>query len=193
MSVRQNHLSDERIVELCLAEGHDLAGNEHLQACAACGARQTEVAALLEEISAAAVDEADAVFTPERLARQQARILQRIEQDGRPARVITFPGHVQDGPALRPKPAARWIAAAAAAGLVIGLLAGHLAHDIPGRAAAPSAVALRPATPEPGLRAVATTFSEDEFLGQIELAADSPGGFALRSLHDATPRAWEVK
>ena len=49
--------------------------------------------------------------------------------------------------------------------------------------------------PQPtGLRAVATTFSEDEFLGQIEMAPDSPGpGTALRALHDVTPRAWEVK
>jgi hypothetical protein len=40
---------------------------------------------------------------------------------------------------------------------------------------------------------VATTFSEDEFLGLIESIAESPGGDALRPLHDATPRAWEVK
>ena len=152
-------------------------------------------APLLEEISAAAAQEADAVFTPERLARQQAKILQRLEQDGRPARVITFPRHGQDPFAVRARPASRWIAVAAAAGLVVGLLAGHLAHDMPGRTAAPAAVAgARPTdAPQSALRAVATTFSEDEFLGQIELAADNVGGSSLRPLHDATPRAWEVK
>ena len=73
--------------------------------------------------------------------------------------------------------------------------------DIPGiprRMAAPAATAAsitratdagQPAT----LRAVATTFSEDEFLGQIESIAESPGGDALRPMHDVTPRAWEVK
>jgi hypothetical protein len=151
-------------------------------------------APLLDEISAAAVHEADAVFTPDRLARQQAKILHRLEQDGRPARVIAFPNHGQDPFALRARPATRWIAAAAAAGLIVGLLAGHLAHEIPGGVAAPAVAAVRPTdAPQPALRAVATTFSEDEFLGQIELAADNVGGSALRPLHDATPRAWEVK
>jgi hypothetical protein len=81
------------------------------------------------------------------------------------------------------------------AGLVIGLAAGHLQHDIPRAASAPSVPAVR-ATDAPEIRtlhAVATTFSEDEFLGQVEMAADSPGpGTALRPLHDVTPRAWEV-
>ena len=157
----------------------------------------TELAAaapLLDEISAVAAREADAVFTPERLARQQAKILQRLGQDGRPARVIAFPGHGQDPFALRTRPATRWIAVAAAAGLVVGLLAGHLAHDIPGRVAAPAVAVARPTdAPQASLRAVATTFSEDEFLGQVELAADNVGGSSLRPLHDATPRAWEVK
>jgi hypothetical protein len=156
-------------------------------------AELSAAAPLLDEISAVAVREADAVFTPERLARQQARILHRLEQDGRPARVITFPGHGQDPFASRARPASRWIAVAAAAGLVVGLLAGHLAHDMPGRTA-PAAVAARPTdAAEPALRVVATAFSEDEFLGQIELAADNVGGSSLRPLHDATPRAWEVK
>jgi hypothetical protein len=150
-------------------------------------------AALLAEISAAATAEADAVFTPERLARQQARILHRLDQDGRPGRLLAFPGHPHDTPALRPRPTSRWIAAAAAAGLVIGLLAGHLAHDMPGRAVAPDTAMRATDEPPAALRAVATSFSEDEFLGQLELAADRPGGRALLPLHNATPRAWEVE
>jgi hypothetical protein len=152
----------------------------------------TAAAGLLDEIAATARLEADAVFTPERLARQQARILQRLEQDGRPARVIAFPGYPQDGAAARVRPGTRWIAAAAAAGLIVGLLAGHLAHDMPG--GAPAATAARATdAPQSTLRAVATTFSEDEFLGQIEMATDRPGGIALLPLHNATPRAWEVE
>ena len=154
---------------------------------------RTAAASLLAEIAAAAAHEADAVFTPERLARQQAKILQRVEQDGRPGRVIVFPGHGSEAPMPRVRPATRWIAVAAAAGLVIGLLAGHLAHDMPGLTRpAPVTTAMRATDASPaGLRAVATTFSEDEFLGEIELAADQPGGIALLPLHNATPRAWE--
>jgi hypothetical protein len=148
-------------------------------------------AGLLDEIAVTATREADAVFTPERLARQQARILQRLEQDGRPGRVIAFPGHPQEGAAPRVRPATRWIAAAAAAGLLVGLLAGHLAHDLPGRTAPPANALRATDAPPTTLHAVATTFSEDEFLGQLEMAADRPGGIALLPLHNATPRAWE--
>ena len=180
-----SHLSDDELIELYLA-----GATEH--GCPACEARRADLAALMADISDAAVDEADALFPADRLARQQARILGRLEQDGRPGRVIAFPSHSPDGPLPRTRPAARWIAAAAAAGLVIGLLAGHLAHDMPGRAAAPAVGArVIDAPPQPALRAVATTFSEDEFLVQIDQAADSPGGLSLRSLHEATPRAWE--
>ena len=48
--------------------------------------------------------EADAAFPAERLARQRARILQRVDQDGRPARVIAFPaGHTHDS-CIPPRP-----------------------------------------------------------------------------------------
>ncbi len=186
MMKAHSHLSDDQLIGLCLG------GEEHpLQGCASCEARRADLAALLHEVSDAAVHRADAAFPSDRLARQQARILQRIEQDGRPGRLIAFPGHGQEAASLRVRPRTRWIAAAAVAGLVIGLLAGHLAHDIPG----PAPVAMATDAPQTAaLRAVATTFSEDEFLGQIEMVADSPGpGTALRALHDVTPRAWEVK
>ena len=189
MMKAHSHLSDDQLIELCLGEAQPVPG------CASCEARRVDLAALLHEVSDAAVQEADAAFPADRLARQHARILQRLEQDGRPGRLIAFPGYAQEPSALRVKPATRWIAAAAAAAFVIGLLAGHLAHDMPGAAAPTAPIALATDGPQPGgLRVVATTFSEDEFLGQIEMAADTPGpGTALRALHDVTPRAWEVK
>ncbi len=191
MMKAHRHLSDDQLIELCLGgSAHPVTG------CASCEARRADLAALLGEVSDAAIDEADAAFPAERLARQQARILQRLEQDGRPGRLIAFPGHAQDPAPARLRPGTRWVAAAAVAAFVIGLLAGHLVHDMPGATSTPATPVARaidsaePAT----LRAVATTFSEDEFLGQIEMAADSPGpGTALRALHDVTPRAWEVK
>jgi hypothetical protein len=190
MMKAHSHLSDDQLIELCLGGAHVVHG------CPSCETRRAALAALLDEVTAAATQEADAAFPAERLARQHARILQRVEQDGRPGRLIAFPaGYAQEPSPLRVRPRTRWIAAAAAAAFVIGLLAGHLAHDIPGRAGV-SAVPIARATdsPQGGLRAVATTFSEDEFLGQIEMAADSPGpDSALRALHDVTPRAWEVK
>jgi hypothetical protein len=190
MMKAHSHLSDDQLLELCLG-GHE----RHVADCAACEARRADLASLLHEISSAAASNADAAFPAERLARQQARILHRIEQVGRPGRIIAFPGHGQATALFRTRPRARWVAAAAVAGLVIGLAAGHLAHDIPGPISGRPvpAVHVTDALEFPTLQAVATTFSEDEFLGQVEMAADSPGpGTALRPLHDVTPRAWEV-
>jgi hypothetical protein len=179
------HLSDDELLNL-----HFAGATEH--GCSVCEQRRADLAELLAEVSTAVGEEADGHFPAERLARQQARILGRIEQDGRPGRVITFPNYGQDAFLLRGRPASRWIAAAAAAGLVIGLLAGHLAHDLPGREGAASVASAPTADLAPSaFRAVVATFSEDEFLGQLELAADSPGGITLRPLHDATPSAWE--
>jgi hypothetical protein len=188
MMKAHRHLTDDELIERCLAgETHDGDG------CGSCEARQADLATLLHEIGDSATQEADAAFSAERLSRQHARILQRIEQDGRPGRLIAFPNHGAEGVPLRARPSSRWIAAAAVAGLVIGLLAGHLAHDLPGTVN--DAPVLTRVTDASGgtLRAVATTFSEDEFLGQIESIAERPGGEALLPLHDLTPRAWEVK
>lgn len=185
-----SHLSDDQLLEACL-EGVDGRDGDH---CALCDERRARLSALLAEVHDAAVREADAMFPAERLTRQQARILQRLEQDGRPGRLIAFPGHGHEGPVGRPRPGTRWIAAAAAAGLFIGLMAGHVARDIPGRVLPQARVTVGPTdAPQPALRAVATTFSEDDFLGEVEMAADSPGGTDLRAMHDLTPRAWEVK
>lgn len=181
---QHNHLTDDQIVELCLSGAQG-------PPCAACDARLAGMTALLHDVSEAGLAAADAAFPAERLARQHARILHRLELDGRPARVLTFPGHGPEPLRLRARPATRWIAGAAAAGLIIGAVAGHLAHDVP--VASAPVLASRPQPSTLQAVAVAAPFSEDEFLGQIELAADSPGGMALRPLHDLTPAAWDVK
>jgi hypothetical protein len=196
MNMGHTHLSEERLIEVCLDVAPEAREREHLEICAECGHRRAEIARMLTDLRDAAVVEADAAFPADRLVRQQARILQRLEHEGRPARIIAFPAHGAEPSILRTRPAMRWIAGAAAAGLVIGLLAGHLAHDFSiTRPASRSqvAVAARQALPAaPTLRAVATTISEDEFLGQIELAIEGTGGTALRPLDDLTPRVWEV-
>jgi hypothetical protein len=189
----RTHLSDDRLVEVCLV-APTASEAAHLGGCEHCTARRSRLERLLRDIADAAAHEADAVFPPEKLATQQARILQRIEQDGRPARVITFPaaGAPEAAPLLRTRPTRRWVAAAAAAGLAIGLLAGHLAHDFPafGR---PSAVRPAPTrsaattVPPAALRTVAT-ISDEQFLGEMETVLAGPSLAVLRPLDDLTPR-----
>jgi len=185
------HLSDDQLLGVCLAEPLPPREQEHLQSCAACSARRHDVDTFLRDASLAAEAEADAAFPPERLAKQHARILQRLANEGRAARVIAFPGHSPEGETAKPLPRTRWLAGAAAAGLVIGLVAGHMSRDLRGvrQGASPEGVVV---TQLP-MRTGNAAFLEEELLGQIEMAVASPSGSALGTLNDLTPRAWEVK
>lgn len=188
----QSHLSDDRLMEVCIDRVPDPRERRHLESCPDCETRRADIALMLADVTDAAAVETDAAFSAERLARQQARILHRLEHDGRPGRVIAFPaGHGQESTALHTRPGMRWVAAAAAAGLVIGLAAGHLAHDFSLTRVIPSQ-ASRPAAEVQTLRAVSTGLSEEEFLGQLEMAIEGSGSAALRPLDDLTPRVWEV-
>jgi hypothetical protein len=186
----QRHLSEDQLIEACL--GVPESGAErHLLDCAACEARVNAVGQMLSDVTEATSAEADAVFPPDRLARQHARILQRIDQDGRPARVIVFPaGQPPVTSLMHPRPATRWVAAAAAAGLILGVLGAHVARDLMGSGPAPSqAMVTSPAGAS--VRTVSIS-PEDEFLGQIELAGGSGGPAVLRPIDALTPRAWEI-
>jgi hypothetical protein len=189
----QRHLTDDELIDLCF-DMADPSALHHVSACSACAARRTSLTDLLGEVSTAADAEVDAAFPPERLARQQARILHRIDQDGRPGRVIAFPaGTAAAGPSLRTRSTSRWVAAAAAAAFIIGLAAGHMVRDFPGTSA-PRHAALTPAVTGTTMRSARTpVVSDDEFLGEIEEAVDSNGPAALRPIDALTPRAWEVR
>ncbi len=193
----KRHLSEERLIELTmrtLAPGNALAdavADDHVAACEMCRTRATELAQMLDDVSAVANAQAGAEFSDEWLARQQARIFQRIEQDGRPGRLIAFPAGQPHPPALvRSRPASRWVAAAAVAGLVVGLLTGQLLPVGQSASPAPRMVS-NESDSGMALRAVSTSLSDDEFLGEVE-AAGSLGPPALRPLDALTPRAWEV-
>jgi hypothetical protein len=190
--MNEQHLSDDRLIEICVSGPPRSVETAHLAACTACERRRLSIVQILDELDAAATVEADAAFPPERLERQHARIVQRIDQDGRPARLLPFPAS-QPTMTLRSRRHVRVAAAAAAAAFVIGLMAGHLVHDLPlPENGAPTGIVPNESS-SPPLQVVPTTFSEDEFLGQIELAAARNGPAALRPLDAMTPRAWEVR
>jgi hypothetical protein len=204
MGMRVNHLSDDRLIELSMLDALSAAEQQHLSTCTRCDARRQDLQRLLDEVSETADAAADAAFPLERLNRQQARILARLQHEGRPARVIAFPaGHTPHEPLVsRTRPASRWIAAAAVGGLVVGVIAGRFGHDYSfPRAGAPRVISARaveqPEFRAPGttatLREVTASISDDEFLNQIEIAIDAPAAAALQPLDDLTPRAWEIR
>jgi hypothetical protein len=200
--MRADHLSDDRLIELTTLESPSASEQQHLSACTRCDARRVRLQRLLDDVSDASRLAADAAFPPERLARQHSRILTRLVHEGRPARVIAFPaGHTQPEPiASRTHPRSRWIAAAAVAGLVVGLIAGRFGHDYSFTRSARVIVAHTAEQPElrapgvtGGIREATVSISDDEFLNQLEIAVESPAAAALQPIDELTPRAWDVR
>jgi hypothetical protein len=145
---------------------------------------------LVADISAAANAETDAVFDEERLAAQRSKILQRIARVGEAARVIVFPNVAPSAARLfRARPSSRWVAAAAAAGLAVGLLVGRLSTTgQPGEAQRNLTASARIEPAPSAFLPAAIRLSDDEFLGQVERAAIGPASVFL-ALHEITPTA----
>jgi hypothetical protein len=103
------------------------AAGTHVRECSACRTRLTALTSWLESLRTDARQEADEAFPRERLMAQQAQILRRLEAMERPARVLAFPRFTK---AISARDAGRhrWIAAAAAAGLVVGIGLGQTFH-----------------------------------------------------------------
>jgi hypothetical protein len=200
---RAHHLQDERLFDCYLAvqsgELLDPPVAEHLTDCTDCGERYAAMTQFLETLSEDAADEADAIFTPERLRTQQQQIARRLDHLGHPARVIPFPGrpvshHIN---ASAPRSARRWVAAAAAAGLFIGVGTGlFLDWETRGGASerrartiarqthleAPASVVLRPES----------SAVDEAFLAEIEVAGDRPRTRELVAFDALTPHVREV-
>jgi hypothetical protein len=210
---RARHLHDDRLFE-CYASARtseplDPRLAEHLIDCGSCAARYAELAAFMDELSTEADAETDAVFTLDRLRAQQQQIAQRIEHVGRPARVISFPrpssgDHI---PAMRPPHVrSRWIAAAAAAGLFMGVALGvafewerHARPGTdsvaeaqplaaPGRLGPGIPVATDGTTPSPEIA------SDDSFLSDLDVALERPRfGGELQTFDALTPHVREIR
>jgi anti-sigma factor RsiW len=199
------HLLEERLFDCYLAErsGEALAPPlaDHLADCPACAERYADLASFMDALGAEAVAEADAVFTPDRLRAQQQQIVRRLELAAHPARVITFPrpfarrtmtpSHSHAAP--------RWTAAAAAAGLFVGVAVGasynfgaHVrstSQAVARQSSAPAAlgpVATRGAAP-------ATVAADDAFLSDLEIALERPHTRELLAFDALTPHVREVK
>lgn len=126
--LRRGHLS-----EAALAEAWNTGVRPaHLDRCDICDERAIELSHWLESVQALGKADADAVFTPERLTAQRGQIMQRLEHLDRPAKVISFPARsarsLKAGESRRVSPG--WLAAAAAAGLTLGVVSVELSHTL---------------------------------------------------------------
>jgi len=187
------HLDDAALAEVwtnAVADGNP-PSHPHLLACAECRLRFSSFTAWLDGIREDAAVEADLAFPADRLSAQQAQILRRLEAAGQPTRVIAFPKAT--AVAVRPSPVRRWVAAAAAAGLVAGIGLGQLldlrhGSDEPSVFPEDRAPIAATRTTPTAVPAVATF--TDEFPELEELA--TPRYEALRAFDTFTPRAADL-
>jgi hypothetical protein len=181
------HVDDTTLQLMVLDPGAvPVATASHLHGCARCQARAGHARRRLDATRAAADAAADEAFSAADLERQRRAILSRILRGHRPARVLAFPGHDATGP--RPRADRRWLADAAAAGLVLGALAGQLPHlDI---ATPPAARADAPAVAS--ARADSRPL-EDPLLSEVDAALDAAARPELRALDALTPVHYEIR
>jgi hypothetical protein len=202
------HLAEHRLFECSLArqtgEPIDPPAAEHLADCPECAAAFNEFVSVLQSVRADGESDADRIFTPERLRAQQASIDERLRHVGRLARVISFPSRGGDAgfPHGSSRTTPRWIAAAAAAGLFIGVALGasyqwelrahgpsalRAVHGAPTEAIAKASPAVR------ALGAAPSAADEDAFLSDLEAALDRPRTRELQPFDALTPHVRDVR
>jgi hypothetical protein len=166
----------------------------HLSTCTACRTRFVELSSWLENMRVDAVTEADEHFSAERLVTQQAQIFRRLEAAERPARVIAFPRFAQPL-SSRSSGASRWIAAAAAAGLIVGIGVGQLMDirhsltpTVVSSTQTPVADSPRPGGRDPRVQTVSVT-RDEAFLSELDASLSRPAVPELRAIDAFTPRA----
>jgi hypothetical protein len=193
------HLDDTAFADLWSARLAAAPGDppnpaeSHLRGCADCRARYTAFTAWLEGLRTDAHAEADDVLGPDRLAAQQAQIAKRLEALEQPARVIAFPRFTR--PVARPNTGHRWIGAAAAAGLVVGLGLGQMLNW--GSVSPSGPLAGHPSQIAQGLAPVserlgaqpAAQISDETYLYDYEVLSQARVPESLQYLNVITPSA----
>jgi predicted anti-sigma-YlaC factor YlaD len=200
---RVRHLHEERLFECYVAERSgeavDPPSASHLSSCGECRARYTELSRFMEGLREEAEAETDALFTPQQLRVQQQQIVRRLEHLGQPARVLSFPARLIHrhlaGHAQRIAP--RWAAAAAVAGLFVGVGLGVFFDSRTG--STPIVMtALTAARTPPQVAPIAATVSPapvldvDAFLSELEAALGGPLNQELLPFDALTPRVQEI-
>jgi hypothetical protein len=203
---RAHHLREDRLLDCYLAarsgEAIDPPTAEHLSDCPSCGARFAELTSFMDTLRREGQAEADAVFTGERLRAQHQQIARRLEHVGRPARVISFPGQLvrRTITASTSHTAPRWVAAAAAAGLIVGIALGASyeweSHVRTAQTIARETSASRPSRLAPvaarGAFAIDAA-TDDVFLSELEVALERPQTRELVAFDALTPHVREPR
>lgn len=190
------HLADDALLACAVdRELAPVADWRHVEACDVCRARAEALAAECLALSVALAAEADDQVSAPRLARQAASIDRRLRGAAFPGRVLRFPSPstVLDAASAARR---RWVAAAAVAGLFIGLVAGRLlGPSALGTSAAGESLTAAPAllaSSSAGDVALSTvTLTDEALLVEVDAAMVAPRIEPLATLDAITPRAHE--
>ena len=191
------HLDDDALAAIWTDEATIgvRQAHPHFESCPPCRARFAELSGWLQGVQIDATAEADEHFSPERLAAQHALIFRRLEAAERPARVIAFPRFAQPLTS-RTSHASRWIAAAAAAGLIVGVGVGQLMDLRHPFTPQPQAMTARARVTGPGTRggvelggSPLNDTRDAAFLSELDASLSRAGVPELRALDAFTPRA----
>jgi hypothetical protein len=208
--VDNRHLAEGRLMASFLSEGDgpglaaaDPEAFAHLRTCELCARRYEQVGWQVEALREADRDDCDALFTSEHLEAQRGQILRRLEHLGRQARVLKFPAaavrHLSRP--HRSHSGARWVAAAAVAGLAIGMSLGWFLDLRPTRflptnrvasVTAPVNRTARGAQQGPLRVSDTAPFDDEAFLSRIDRAYATQRAAELEALDALTPRVREV-
>jgi hypothetical protein len=208
VNVHSGHLKDDQLFDCYVAartgERLDPRAADHLSACAECVGRYDEFVNFMDELRQDADVEIDEQFPADRLDVQQQQILRRLEHVSRSARVITFPARAASSVSrsVVGLSTPRWVAAAAAAGLFIGVgLGGYFGperlHRSPGGQQAQTAPAMTvqrptPVVPVRASNAQVETPDDDAFLIELELALARPHTRELQAFDAMTPHVRDI-
>jgi hypothetical protein len=203
MSHRQRHVPAEQLTALALApavtSADDRLALDHIEACESCAQALAQLTTEVADWRRAAASAADAQFDDGALEAQRFRILDRLAHLGQSARVLRFPGRSVARSAQRGLVSRRWISAAAAAGLLIGIVTGRVLHIIPGDRALhvqadAARVAARPPGPSIVQASISMPTSDDELLDEIDRAVrERQHARELRALDALTPTLNEIR
>ncbi len=195
------HLRDDALIRRYLADrgldaldARDEPAVRHLVDCQACARRYDMLGAELDATASLIEARADREFSGEHLTRQRERILRKIAAQTAVGRVLAFPAAEPRVPfGMGSRPALRWVAAAAVAGLILGLTAGRWLWT-GGPSDGPPAPRQTPvigASPNSG-RTLARTIgtdvplADDDILSQVDFALAAPRTQELQVLDSLT-------
>ena len=192
MTLFSRHLDAATLGLTVLDDTVAVKTSAHLASCGRCRRERDRIAVMLDDARAGAADAADAAFSDADLARQRQAILQRVARSGGVARVLRFPHGADDRTPPVHHADRRWLIAAAAAGLLLGVAAGQLPHALtaPRRAATVATVA-RAIAPVPS--PAADRRADDALLSEVDAALARHTRPELEALDALTPVHYETR